>query len=84
LFLASVGELERAVELFALALRYPYIANSRWFEDVVGKHITAAAASLQPDVITAAQERGRVQDLWSTTEELLRELGNSAETGTSR
>jgi predicted ATPase/DNA-binding SARP family transcriptional activator len=84
LFLASVGELERAVELFALALRYPYIANSRWFEDVVGKHITAAAASLQPDVITAAQERGRVQDLWSTTEELLRELGNGAETGTSR
>ena len=34
---ADQGEPERAVELYALASRYPQVANSRWFEDVVGR-----------------------------------------------
>jgi tetratricopeptide (TPR) repeat protein len=66
LLLADVGEKEQAVELYALASRYRYIANSRWFEDVVGKHITAVAANLPPEVVAAAQERGRARDLWAT------------------
>ena len=32
LLLADRGEKERAVELYALALRYPFVANSRWHE----------------------------------------------------
>jgi hypothetical protein len=55
-------------------LRYPFVANSVWWEDVVGKHIATAAAALPPDVVAAAQERGRARDLWSTAEELLGEL----------
>jgi hypothetical protein len=31
LLLTDQGEQERAVELYALALRYPVVANSRWF-----------------------------------------------------
>jgi hypothetical protein len=66
---------ERALDIYALASRYPFVAHSRWFEDVAGKHIAAAAATLPPDVVAAAQERGRARDLWATAEELLAELG---------
>jgi tetratricopeptide (TPR) repeat protein len=74
LFLSGQGEPERAVELYALALRMPMVANSRWFEDVVGKNIAAAAAALPPEAVAAAQERGRARDLWVTAEELSDEL----------
>ncbi|NIR02803.1 MAG: tetratricopeptide repeat protein [Gemmatimonadales bacterium] len=60
LLLAHTGDAERAVELYALASRYPFVANSRWYASVVGPHIAAAA-----------QERGRARDLWETVTELL-------------
>jgi tetratricopeptide (TPR) repeat protein len=75
LLLADRGERARAVELYALASRYPFVANSRWFEDVAGKHV-AAAEALPPEVVVAAQERGRARDPWTTAEELLIELEN--------
>jgi tetratricopeptide (TPR) repeat protein len=71
----SSADAERAVELYALAVRYPYVANSRWFEDVAGQEMAAAAEALLPDVVARAQERGRARDLWGTVEELLDELG---------
>jgi len=74
LLLADRGEVERAVELCALASRYPYVANSRWFEDVAGRHIASAASTLPPEVVEAAQERGRVRNLEATIAELLKEL----------
>jgi tetratricopeptide (TPR) repeat protein len=74
LILVDQGEPERAVELYALASRYPQVANSRLFEDVVGKHIDAAAAALPPEVVAAAQERGRARDRGEAVEELLEEL----------
>jgi tetratricopeptide (TPR) repeat protein len=73
LLLAEQNELERAVELYALASRLPAVAG-RWFDDVFGRHIAAAAATLPPDVVAAAQERGRQRELWATVEELLTEL----------
>ena len=62
---------ERALELYGLASRYPYVSCSRWYEDVAGRHIAAAAAGLPPDVIAAAQERGRARDLEATLRDLL-------------
>jgi hypothetical protein len=76
LLLTDEGERERAVELYALASRYPYVSNSRWFEDVAGKHIAAVAATLSPEAVAAAQERGRARDMAATLEELLEELGD--------
>jgi predicted ATPase len=73
LLLADQGEVERAVELYALASCHPFVANSRWFEDVAGRHISAAAAALPPEVVAAAQERGRARDLDTTVVELLAE-----------
>jgi tetratricopeptide (TPR) repeat protein len=75
LLLLDEGAPERAVELYALASRYPYVANSRWFEDVAGREIAAAAVTLPPGIATRAQERGQSRDLWATVEELLEELG---------
>jgi hypothetical protein len=74
LLLADRGEAELAVEIYALVSRYPLVTNSRWCEDVFGRHIAAVAATLPPDVVAAAQERGRARDLWSTVEELLSKL----------
>jgi tetratricopeptide (TPR) repeat protein len=73
-FLVDVGKIERAIEVYALASRYPLVANSRWFEDVAGRHVAAAAAGLPLDVVAAAQERGWVRDLWTTIKELLVDL----------
>jgi hypothetical protein len=74
LLLIAQAEGERAVELYALASRYPLVGNSRWFEDVIGRHIAAVAATLSQEVVTAAQECGRAGDLDATVAELLAEL----------
>jgi tetratricopeptide (TPR) repeat protein len=74
LSLAYWNQPERAVELYALASSYPYVANSRWYEEVAGQEIDALAAKLPPEVIAAAKERGRARDLWATVEELSAEL----------
>jgi tetratricopeptide (TPR) repeat protein len=76
LLLIDQSENERAVELYTMASRYGFVANSRWFEDIAGKHIAAVAATLPPEVVTAAQERGRARDLWVAVKELLKELGD--------
>ena len=74
LLLAGLGERERAVELYALASRYPHVANSCWFRDVFGRHIEAVAATLPPEVAEAARERGRALDLETTVNDLLLDL----------
>ena len=75
LLTADAGAVERAVELYALAARHPLVANSRWFENVAGRYLAAAAATLPPEVVVAAQKRGRARELWATVEELLTGLG---------
>jgi hypothetical protein len=63
------------VEVYALASRYPHVANTQYYEDIAGKHIAAIAATLPPDVVAAAQARGQARDLDATVAELLVELG---------
>ncbi len=74
LFAADRGEKKRAVELYALASRYSFVANSRWCEDVFGRHIKAVAATLPSDVAAAAQARGQSRDLWAAAKALLAEI----------
>jgi tetratricopeptide (TPR) repeat protein len=74
LLLADLGEAERAVEIYALASRYGFVANSRLWEDIAGREIAALAATLPPDVVAAAQARGRARDLEATVKELLEGL----------
>jgi tetratricopeptide (TPR) repeat protein len=74
LLLADQDEKAQAIELYNFALQNPFVANSRWFEDIAGRHIAAIAATLPPEVVEAAQARGRARDLWETASELLAEL----------
>jgi predicted ATPase/DNA-binding SARP family transcriptional activator len=76
LLLEGEGENERAVELYALSSRFPLVAKSHWFADIVGNQIAAIAATLPPDVVRAAQARGQAQDLWATAAGLLEELSD--------
>jgi tetratricopeptide (TPR) repeat protein len=74
LLLADRGEKERAIELYALLSRYPMITDLAWSADIVGRHMTAVAAALPPEVVAAAQERGRNRDPEATVTELFFEL----------
>jgi hypothetical protein len=60
------------------------VAHSCLWEDVAGRRIAALAATLPPDVVAAAQERGRARELWATVNELLVELGEQQEPDTLR
>jgi tetratricopeptide (TPR) repeat protein len=66
------GHGERATALYALASQEA--GPSRWWYDVVGRHVQGAIAALPPEVVQMAQQRGRAQDLWVTARELLEEL----------
>jgi predicted ATPase/DNA-binding SARP family transcriptional activator len=61
---ADQGNVERAIELYALASKYPYVANSKWFENIAGDHITRLAAALPMDTVTSARNRGASLDFW--------------------
>ena len=76
LLLADEGETERAIELYALASRHPFVANSRWFDDVIGREIATIAATLPPDVVQTAKARGQTKDLWPTAADLIEELSD--------
>ena len=87
LLLAERGEDERAVELYALASRSSFVANSRWFSDIAGKHISAAAVRTEgasPEALAAAQERGRIRELWATVDELWAEFGGKTNAHNTR
>ncbi len=76
LLAADEGDGERAVDLYAAARQSAYITNSRWFEDVAGRQIRDVAAKLPPDLVAAAEARGKERELWETAKELLEELTN--------
>jgi tetratricopeptide (TPR) repeat protein len=74
LLLADLGQIERAVEVYALASRYPFVAQSRWFADIAGNEIAAVAAALSAERVAVLKKRGRARDLEATATELLTEL----------
>jgi tetratricopeptide (TPR) repeat protein len=74
LLLVDDDEVERAVEIIALVKHYPLLARSRWMDDMAGHAVESAAAVLAPDVVKAAQARGRSLDMWDSAALLLDEL----------
>jgi DNA-binding SARP family transcriptional activator/predicted ATPase/tetratricopeptide (TPR) repeat protein len=75
LLLTDLGQHERAVEVYEVALQFPHVANARLFEDLIGKEIKVVEAELPPQVVEEAKSRGRELDPWETMEELHQELG---------
>ena len=68
LLFADRGDVERAVELYALVSTLGMVANSKWFDDIAGDEIAAVAEELPVDVAEAAKARGRLLDLWETAD----------------
>jgi hypothetical protein len=54
-------------------MKYPYVANSKWFRDVVGDQIDALAEKLPPETVSAARSRGRKLELWEVVKNWLQE-----------
>ena len=67
----ALGDVEQAVERYAVAESQPFVANSVWFGDVYGKKIEEAKALLEADVITEVEERGRQWELRTVVEEIM-------------
>jgi hypothetical protein len=74
LLLAGEGENERAVELYALASRFPLVARSRWFADAAGDTLAEVAGTLPTERVAVLKERGQNCDLEATVAKLLSEL----------
>jgi len=74
IYYAKQGNGYRAIQTFALALRYPLVANCPVFEDLAGKHISSYSLSLEPQIVEAAQLQGHVGDVMTTVHELMSEL----------
>ena len=79
--LADRGDVERAVEVYACASRSGFVANSRWFQDLVGAQIEAAAAGLPPETLAAARQRGQGQGWEEMARAVILEFGPSLRSG---
>jgi hypothetical protein len=69
--LADAGYLEEAVTAYAFANTHPMIANSVWFDDVMGSVIRTATAQLPPDIAAQARQRGQEAEAWQMGAQLL-------------
>ena len=68
---ASFGDVEKALEIYAIAACYGYVSNSRWFEDVIENEINSSAENLPSNVTEAARAKGQARDLWNTAKEIV-------------
>ncbi|MEZ4770156.1 MAG: BTAD domain-containing putative transcriptional regulator [Caldilineales bacterium] len=62
----EAGDPAGAVEIYARAEAFPFVANSIWFTDVYGARVGEAARSLPDADADAARSRGAALDLWET------------------
>jgi hypothetical protein len=76
LLMVGRGDIERAIELYALASRHPLVADAPWFEDIAGRYIADASAHLAPSLVSAAHERGMTRNLDNAVQEVMIELGS--------
>jgi tetratricopeptide (TPR) repeat protein len=74
LLLADQGAAERAVEVYACASRYGFVADSCWFEALTAGLVAEAEALLPAKVAGAARARGEAQDWDAMAARLLAEL----------
>jgi tetratricopeptide (TPR) repeat protein len=81
LLTAALGAKEQALERYALALQHPMVANSVWFDQVIGSQIESFAADLPLDVVMRAKARGQEQTLDTLVIKILSELEAGIVTG---
>jgi tetratricopeptide (TPR) repeat protein len=74
LYFLEAGDTLQAVELYAAAGKHPYVSNSKWYADLVGRPIDAAAAALHVEAVAAAKARGVQRELGPIITELAAKL----------
>jgi predicted ATPase/DNA-binding SARP family transcriptional activator len=74
LMYAEAGDVEQAVELYATVTAHPCAGNSKWFEELFGKPLSALAEGHPAEMIVAAQERGRRRKLAEVGRDYLNNL----------
>jgi tetratricopeptide (TPR) repeat protein len=79
---ARMGEPERALELLTLVLSHP--ASAQECRDRAARLQAELTTELSPEVVGAAQERGRARDLDAMVAELLAELGQEEQDSVDR
>lgn len=65
------GNSEQAFMIWAQAMSHPHVANSQFYNDIVGKVVQKAAIDLPRHIIDAAETNGRSQNIWQMAESLL-------------
>jgi len=71
LMLAHRDQKIRSIEVYNMIFRYNFVANSKWFEDVYGRHLKAVADSMPKENVEAARIRAQSMDVWETVNTLL-------------
>jgi hypothetical protein len=71
---ARLSRAKQAIELNALAMRYPVMGNDYYWKNRYEVQLAAVAAILPPEEVAAAQEWGRNRELWATAVEVLAAL----------
>jgi DNA-binding SARP family transcriptional activator/predicted ATPase len=74
LLLVARGEIERALEVYARCMEMPIPSSSVFHKEIVGAEIAKAASALPPEIVAAAEKRGREADTFEMAAELLEEL----------
>jgi predicted ATPase len=77
LLLAERGEpvdQRKAADLYTMLSTHPYVANSRWFHQMVGRHIVAIAGPLSLNGRSVDYNPGDVRELQRRARELLADL----------
>ena len=69
--LGEDGRPEQALEFYALARRYGFVANSKWFEEMAAAPLEAMRAGLGEEAAEAAQGRGEAREVWGSLGELI-------------
>ncbi len=71
LYLLKRRQISFALEVYAIVSKFAFVANSRWFEEIVGQHINA----IRPAASIMKRDRYfKEDDIWSTTTQLMRML----------
>ena len=60
--------------------RYPQYGTWPLWLDMGERYIAPSLTTLPPEVVAAAQERGRTRDLWATAEAVLAALESKSKT----
>lgn len=72
LLLGRQNRIEEALELIVLASRYPFVAGSRWFEQITREPMDAITNTLPSHLVASVKERGSAQTLEEVVEQLLK------------